>query len=198
MGEQDDVLFALSTVFETLLFAAQLRLPASVSLAEKKQRVERVIAELGLVDARNTLIGNERTRGVSGGERKRVNVGTCMLHDPKLIFVDEPTSGLDAFQALNVMTTLQGLCKKSGRTVVVSIHQPRSSIYAMLDSLLLLTQGRVLYSGPAGDPCAAHFARHGFPIPANFNPADHFLDLASVDQRSPEQRRKTQERVNAL
>eukprot|EP00937_MAST-01D_sp_MAST-1D-sp2_P006810 g6810.t1 len=196
--EQDDVLFALSTVFETLLFAAQLRLPSSVPLAEKKKRVERVIAELGLGAARDTLIGNEQTRGVSGGERKRVNVGTCMLHDPRLVFVDEPTSGLDAFQALNVMSTLKALCEKSGRTVVVSIHQPRSSIYAMLDSLLLLAQGRVVYAGGAGAPCSAHFARLGEPVPADFNPADHFLDVSSVDQRSPELQRATQKRVDML
>ena len=77
--EQDDALFALSTVSETLLFAAQLRLPSSMPLAEKKQRVEGVITELGLADARDTLIGNSQTRGISGGERKRVNLGTSML-----------------------------------------------------------------------------------------------------------------------
>jgi ABC-type multidrug transport system ATPase subunit len=195
--EQDDVLFALSTVYETLLFAAQLRLPSATPMAEKRARVEAVIAELGLTTARDTLIGNERTRGISGGERKRVNVGSCMLHDPKLIFVDEPTSGLDSFQALNVMSTLKGLCNR-GRTVLLSIHQPRSSIYAMLDGVLLLSQGRVVYGGAAGAPCSAHFAALGFPVPPDFNPADHFLDIASKDTRTPALAVESQARVDKL
>ena len=101
---QDDALFALSTVQETLMFAARLRLPAAMSLADKEKRVTQVIEELGLVKARNTIIGNQKVRGLSGGERKRVNIGVDMLHDPKLLFVDEPTSGLDSFQAQSVST----------------------------------------------------------------------------------------------
>ena len=104
--EQEDALFALSTVRETLLFAAQLRLGPDVSLAAKEAAVEDVIADLGLVSAAETIVGNEQIRGISGGERKRVAIGMDLLHDPRLIFMDEPTSGLDAFQALNVMLSL--------------------------------------------------------------------------------------------
>jgi ABC-type multidrug transport system ATPase subunit len=195
--EQDGTLFALSTVHETLSFAAQLRMPAAMSQEAKNQRVESIIAELGLVEARDTLIGNERIRGVSGGERKRVSVGCCMIHDPQLIFLDEPTSGLDSFQALNVMTTLKDLCQR-GRTVVCSIHQPRSSIYAMVDNLVLLSQGQGVYFGQSGKPCSDYFGRLGYPVPADFNPADHFLDVISVDQRTEELEQQTKGRLGAL
>ena len=105
---------------------------------------EAVILDLGLIQALDTVIGSERHRGVSGGEKKRVNIGVDLLHNPRLIFVDEPTSGLDSFQAEKVMQSLKNLADQ-GRTVVCSIHQPRSSIYAKLDTLLLLSQGSTLH-----------------------------------------------------
>ena len=196
--EQEDALFALSTVRETLMFAAQLRLGSEVPLEEKKRAVELVIADLGLVSAADTCVGNEVIRGVSGGERKRVAIGMDLLHDPKLIFMDEPTSGLDAFQALNVMTTLKHLARDKGRTVVSSVHQPRSSIYALVDQLVLLSGGRLMYAGDGGSRCSAHFASLGAPVPQDFNPADHFLDAISVDFRSPELEATTRARVEAL
>eukprot|EP00740_Mantoniella_antarctica_P013914 CAMPEP_0181384150 /NCGR_PEP_ID=MMETSP1106-20121128/21791_1 /TAXON_ID=81844 /ORGANISM="Mantoniella antarctica, Strain SL-175" /LENGTH=302 /DNA_ID=CAMNT_0023503961 /DNA_START=134 /DNA_END=1039 /DNA_ORIENTATION=+ len=183
--EQEDALFALSTVRETLMFAAQLRLPTAMPLREKKAAVTSIIADLGLVSAADTVVGNETIRGISGGERKRVAIGMDLLHEPRLIFMDEPTSGLDAFQALNVMSTLKDLAVKRGRTVIASVHQPRSSIYALIDQLVLLSGGRLMYSGDGLTACSAHFAGLGEPVPADFNPADHFLDVISVDYRTP-------------
>eukprot|EP00228_Micromonas_bravo_P007625 CAMPEP_0203013280 /NCGR_PEP_ID=MMETSP1401-20130829/14956_1 /ASSEMBLY_ACC=CAM_ASM_000894 /TAXON_ID=38833 /ORGANISM="Micromonas pusilla, Strain CCAC1681" /LENGTH=682 /DNA_ID=CAMNT_0049754985 /DNA_START=1 /DNA_END=2046 /DNA_ORIENTATION=- len=196
--EQEDALFALSTVRETLMFAAQLRLGPDVPLEEKKRAVELVIADLGLVAAADTCVGNEVIRGISGGERKRVAIGMDLLHDPKLIFMDEPTSGLDAFQALNVMTTLKHLARDKGRTVVASVHQPRSSIYALVDQLVLLSGGRLMYAGDGGSKCSAHFASLGAPVPTDFNPADHFLDAISVDFRSPTLEQETRARIETL
>ena len=122
--QQDDAFFSMQTVQETLVNAARLRLPQEMSIRDKLDRVESIIQELGLKKAANTRIGNARNRGVSGGERKRTNIGVEMMQDPSLLFLDEPTSGLDAFQALNVMETLK-LLTLSGVTVLVSVHQPR-------------------------------------------------------------------------
>ena len=196
--EQHDALFALSTVRETLMFAAQLRLPSDLPLPEKEAAVSAVIADLGLVSAADTVVGNETIRGVSGGERKRVAIGMDLLHDPRLIFMDEPTSGLDAFQALNVMSTLKDLATKKGRTIVASVHQPRSSIYALIDQLVLLSGGRLMYSGDGHDACSAHFAALGEPVPQDFNPADHFLDIISVDYRTPDLIESTTARIEKL
>ena len=78
---QDDALFALSTVRETLLFAARLRLPKTTGDEALAERVDAVIRELGLVKVRDTVVGSDKIRGVSGGERKRVNIGIelCMI-----------------------------------------------------------------------------------------------------------------------
>lgn len=90
---QDDDMFAELTVEEQLTYAALLRLPASMPRQKKLVRVQRVIQELGLSKVRNTMIGNQLVRGVSGGERKRVNIGTELVTDPSLLFLDEPTTG---------------------------------------------------------------------------------------------------------
>ena len=180
------------------MFAAQLRLAGDTPTEGKTLAVDKVINELGLVNAADTNVGNEKVRGVSGGERKRVAIGMDLLHDPKLIFLDEPTSGLDAFQALNVMTTLKDLADKKGRTVVASVHQPRSSIYALLDQLVLLSGGCLVYAGPAGKMVSEHFSRMGEPVPRDFNPADHFLDVISVDYRSDELAKTTKHRFERL
>ena len=177
---QDDSLYPMLTVFETLFLAARLRLPANISLEDKRARVESLIDELGIRAARDVVIGDEKHKGVSGGERKRTNVGVEIIGDPSLIFLDEPTSGLDAFQALNVMQLLNSLASQRGRTVCVSIHQPRSSIYSLFDRLLLLASGSVIYSGDAAK-AVDYFAKHGHACPVHYNPADYFIDLVSVD-----------------
>ena len=194
---QDDNLFAYSTVNETLMFAAQLRLPASMSIEDKQRHVDTVIAKLGLTPARDTIIGNAKVRGVSGGERKRVTIGVELLHDPPLVFLDEPTSGLDSFQAQSVMETLRNLAS-NGHTVVCSIHQPRSSIYAMVDHLVLLAEGHCVYNGASGAACHSYFAKLGHPVPEDFNPADHLLDIISVDYRTDDQEQSSKARLGTI
>lgn len=194
---QDDNLFAYSTVNETLMFAASLRLPSRLSLEDKQRHVDTVIGKLGLTPARDVIIGGPKVRGVSGGERKRVTIGVELLHNPPLVFLDEPTSGLDSFQAQSVMETLRNLAS-NGHTVVCSIHQPRSSIYAMVDSLMLLAGGRCAYYGPAGAFCHSYFAGLKHPVPEDFNPADHLLDVISVDYRTKEQESATKARVDTI
>ena len=194
---QDDNLFAYSTVNETLMFAASLRLPSSMSLEDKQAHVDTVIGKLGLTPARDVIIGGPKARGVSGGERKRVTIGVELLHNPPLVFLDEPTSGLDSFQAQSVMETLQNLAS-NGHTVVCSIHQPRSSIYAMVDSLMLLAGGRCAYYGPSGSLCHSYFAGLNHPVPEDFNPADHLLDVISVDYRTKEQEGDSKARVDTI
>lgn len=193
---QDDVLFSNLTVRETFEFAAKMRLPSEVKTSVKMALVDQIITELGLSKAQNTRIGNEFIRGVSGGERKRTNIGIELLSGASLIFLDEPTSGLDAFQAQNVMESLWTLAG-NGRTVISTIHQPRSSIYKMFDLLLLLSEGREMFFGPASD-ATQWFADAGFACPAEFNPADFFLDVVSMDYRSSSVETMSRNRIHLL
>lgn len=190
---QDDVLFSTLTVWETLITAATLRLPSSTPAEQKLQVCESIIAELGLAKARDTQIGNELSRGVSGGERKRTNIAIEMLSNPSLIFLDEPTSGLDSFQAMNVMSTMADLAH-SGRTVISTIHQPRSSIFALFENLLLLSEGRMVYYGPASE-AVSYFTGLGYPCPEHFNPADYFMDIISMDRRDETRERASADRI---
>jgi ABC-type multidrug transport system ATPase subunit len=120
-------MFAELTVFETLMVSAHFQLPKSMSDESKREYVLQIIAELGLNKAKDTMIGDERRRGVSGGERKRCNIGVELIKSPSCLFLDEPTSGLDSFQAQSVMGAMRTL-SANGRTVVASIHQPSSSV----------------------------------------------------------------------
>mmetsp|Transcript_11148 Transcript_11148/g.25315 ORF Transcript_11148/g.25315 Transcript_11148/m.25315 type:complete len:643 (-) Transcript_11148:6-1934(-) len=196
--EQDDALFALSTIEETLMMVARLRMP-TLTHAQRLSRVQEVIRLLGLFPAKDTIVGSDKPgqRGISGGERKRVHLGVELLHRPRMIFVDEPTTGLDSFQAQNVMQTLKELAQ-AGHTVLCTIHQPRSSIYQMLDKVILMAAGEMAYYGSSGTKCSAHFQHIDYPVPADFNPADHFLDLISIDYRSQSDEAKTREVVNAV
>lgn len=101
------------------MFAAKLKLKGTAE--EKIDRVEEVIKDLRLTKCQNTRIGGSLFKGISGGERKRTNIGVELITDPQLIFLDEPTTGLDSYTAASVMQTLLGLAK-SGRTVISTIH----------------------------------------------------------------------------
>ena len=112
------------TVFETLMYSAHFYLPNETTDEQKVELVNNVISELGLNKARGTMIGDERLRGVSGGERKRANIGVQLISDPAVLFLDEPTSGLDSFQAQAVMDSMRAIAHH-GRLVISVIHQPR-------------------------------------------------------------------------
>lgn len=85
---QDDHMFADLTVEEQISISANLRLPSNISKEERERRVEAVISELGLSRVKHSFIGSESKRGVSGGERKRVSIGTELVTDPSLLFLD--------------------------------------------------------------------------------------------------------------
>ncbi|CAO2831957.1 unnamed protein product [Amaranthus hypochondriacus] len=174
---QDDVLFPQLSVEETLVFAAYLRLPNTISRKQKYQRVEMIIKELGLERCRHTRVGGELVRGISGGERKRTSIGYEILVDPSLLLLDEPTSGLDSTSANKLMQILQGLAK-AGRTIITTIHQPSSRMFHMFDKILLISEGFPVYYGKAWETMD-YFSSLGFSPEIPMNPAEFLLDLAT-------------------
>eukprot|EP00045_Choanoeca_perplexa_P006495 m.55527 g.55527 ORF g.55527 m.55527 type:complete len:690 (-) comp13657_c0_seq1:26-2095(-) len=193
---QQDVFFAELTVKETIRFSAELRLPRTMSKEAKDARVEQVITELGLKKCQDTLVGNEIIRGVSGGERKRCNIGTELVTNPTLVFCDEPSSGLDAYNAQQTINSLLTLAR-AGRTVICTLHQPRSEIFSMMDQLMLLSEGYTMYFGAAKE-APAYFDRLGYGCPKSYNPCDWFLDVMSLDSRDEKSERHTKKRVQYL
>jgi len=104
---QDDIMYEDLTVRENLLYCCQLRADPSMSRAEQRQHVDRVIDSLGLFPSRHSMIGSTEDRGISGGQRKRVNVAMELTSKPLLLFLDEPTSGLvSTFPAFFLLPSL--------------------------------------------------------------------------------------------
>ncbi|KAM0045443.1 putative ABC transporter, AAA+ ATPase domain, ABC-2 type transporter [Helianthus debilis subsp. tardiflorus] len=171
---QDDLLFPMLTVEETLMFSAEFRLPRTLSKAKKKARVQALIDQLGLRNCAKTVIGDEGHRGVSGGERRRVSIGIDIIHDPIVLFLDEPTSGLDSTSAYMVVKVLQRIAQ-SGSIVIMSIHQPSYRIMSLLDKLIFLSRGQMVFSDNTSK-LPEFFAQLGNPIPENEDRTEFALD----------------------
>ncbi|XP_056155975.1 broad substrate specificity ATP-binding cassette transporter ABCG2-like isoform X2 [Lampris incognitus] len=167
------------TVKENFSFSAALRLPPSVSQREKEEKVDRLIQELGLTKVTHSRVGTQLIRGISGGERKRTNIGMELIIDPPVLFLDEPTTGLDASTANSVLLLLKRMANH-GRTIILSIHQPRYTIYRLFDSLTLLVNGKQVYHGPA-QSALEYFSQIGYTCEPHNNPADFFLDVINGD-----------------
>ncbi|KAL2256567.1 hypothetical protein VTK26DRAFT_1472 [Humicola hyalothermophila] len=176
--DQEDTMLPTLTVHETILTSALLRLPRDMTRVAKEQRVFEVEKQLGIYHIRDSLIGSEegKGRGISGGEKRRVSIACELVTSPSILFLDEPTSGLDAYNAYNVIECLVTLAKTYKRTVIFTIHQPRSNIVALFDRLILLAQGKTVYSGPLHQ-CQGYFDQIGYSCPPGFNIADYLVDL---------------------
>jgi ABC-type multidrug transport system ATPase subunit/ABC-type multidrug transport system permease subunit len=176
--DQEDTMLPTLTVHETIMTSALLRLPRDMGRSAKEQRVYEVEKQLGIHGIRDSLIGSEegKGRGISGGEKRRVGIACELVTSPSILFLDEPTSGLDAFNAFNVIECLVTLAKTYKRTVIFTIHQPRSNIVALFDRLLLLAKGKTVYSGEFSR-CQDYFDHIGYSCPPGFNIADYLVDL---------------------
>lgn len=169
---QEDIFYMHLTVREQLTFTAQLRLPETMSDAQRTAQIEEVMQKLNIVKCQNTPI-----MLVSGGEKKRVNIGTELLTNPSVILLDEPTSGLDSTTAAALVATLQELAQ-SGKTVISSIHQPSSHVFYSFDKLFVLADGHMVYNGsPRG--CMPYLQSRGYAPPGDYNPADFLMDLVT-------------------
>ncbi|KAK9486663.1 P-loop containing nucleoside triphosphate hydrolase protein [Lipomyces starkeyi] len=193
---QQDILLPSLTCRETLIYSADLRLPSSTTKEERRRLVEEVILELGLKDCADTIVGDNEHKGLSGGEKRRLSIGIQLLSNPSVLFLDEPTTGLDAYSAQLLIKTLQKLSRR-GRTLITSIHQPRSDIFFLFDSITLLSQGQPLYSGKV-EESVTYFSRLGYTVPEHMNPADYLIDIAAYDTRSPKLEEESGDRIKAL
>ena len=170
---QDDVILNTMTVKEALYMSALLRLPENISNEEKMNRVNEMISILHLENCKDTIVGDSLTKGISGGERKRLSVGMEMIINPSIIFLDEPTSGLDTYTAYSLISNLKDLTT-TGRTVVSTIHQPSSEILQLFDDLILLNHGKIVYQGEVNN-LVPYFSNIGYKCPEYTNPSDYIF-----------------------
>lgn len=195
---QQDILLPTLTCFETLMFSAELKLPKLTSKEERRNLVDEIILNLGLKECKNTLVGDSKNKGLSGGEKRRLSVGLQLISNPSVLFLDEPTTGLDNYNAYLLCKSFQHLAKRLNKTIIMSIHQPRADIFKLFDTVLILSKGRLCY-GDSYTNIFQHFESLGYKIPElKVNPADYFVDITSVDTRTRNQEVESSERVEKL
>ncbi|CAF1538549.1 unnamed protein product, partial [Adineta steineri] len=177
---QEDIFFENLTVKQQLTYTALLRLPNSLTRKDKLAQVEQIIEQLHLQNCANTPIIL-----ISGGQKRRVNIGTELLTNPSVIFLDEPTSGLDSTSAVTLIRVLRELALK-GKTILMSIHQPSSPIFHSFDQLILLADAKTIFMGKPSN-ALDYFATLGHHAPLQYNPADFIMDLVNQDKEIREE-----------
>uniref|UniRef100_A0A0E0EPM0 ABC transporter domain-containing protein n=1 Tax=Oryza meridionalis TaxID=40149 RepID=A0A0E0EPM0_9ORYZ len=177
---QENVLMATLTVREAIYYSAQIQLPDTMTMAEKLRRADETVREMGLTGTLDTRIGGRSSKGISGGQQKRLSICLDILTRPRLLFLDEPTSGLDSAASFHVMSRIIGLAAREGMTVVAVVHQPCSEVFELFHVLCLLAAGNTIFFGPAS-MAAEFFASNGYPCPPMRNPSDHFLRTVNKD-----------------
>ncbi|MCL2723623.1 MAG: FHA domain-containing protein [Polyangiaceae bacterium] len=148
---QDDIVHPELTVFEAVKYSARFRLPNDYSDEEINQRVEQTLRDLGLEAVMHLEIGKPEKKVLSGGQRKRVNIALELVTDPVILFLDEPTSGLAADDTTALINLLHDLTKRTGKTIVMTIHQPAKDEYEKFNLAFIMGYGGIpTYFGPTG------------------------------------------------
>ena len=161
---QDDLVHPELTVFEAVRYSARFRLPPDYSDAEIDARVEATLRDLGLESLRNLQIGKPEKKVLSGGQRKRVNIALELVTDPVILFLDEPTSGLASDDTTALINLLADLTKRTGKTIVMTIHQPAKDEFEKFSHAFVMGYGGIpAYFGPTGDPAYRFFGAYAAP-----------------------------------
>ncbi|KAI8905546.1 hypothetical protein EDD86DRAFT_277572 [Gorgonomyces haynaldii] len=176
---QEDIMLRELTVRDILMHSARMRLPRDWEYRKVKAKVLEIISFLGLSHVAQTVIGDEETRGISGGQRKRVNIGMELVAEPSVLFLDEPTSGLDSSTSYEVCANLRQIAEQQGLTVAAVIHSPSPATFKQFHDFMLLGKGgHVVYIGPR-EGCVEYFKKIGFTCPADESPSDFFMDVVT-------------------
>jgi len=180
---QEDQLHGFFTVNSYMHHYARLtglKLPKQ----QLDEKINKLLGQLGLTEQKNTIVGDLFFKGLSGGQKRRLSIALEALSDPVNFYLDEPTSGLDAESALQVMEFLKLYAREaSGRRVIVTIHQPSSFIWQIIDNVVLLSKGKLMYQGSRSN-MEAYFESNGHPTPPNWNPADHYVTMVNDEFRN--------------
>ncbi|KAJ3147722.1 hypothetical protein HDU86_007897 [Geranomyces michiganensis] len=174
---QDDAMLRELKVLDILMHSALMRLPTEWTETRKKDLVLSTIAFLGLESIMNSVVGDETKGGISGGQRKRVNIGMELVSAPVCLMLDEPTSGLDSATSFEVCKLLHTIARDQNMTIAAIVHSPSPSAFDQFDDLLLLGKGgRAVYMGPRAE-AAEYFNRIGFNCWKGASLADFYMDI---------------------
>src|SRR5437868_1079113 len=142
---QEDAFDEHLTIGENLQFAAAIRSP-HLSRRDRMRRLEGKLLELGLGERRDAVVGSAIKKTLSGGERKRLNIGLDMIGMSDVYLFDEPTSGLSSKDSEHVIEIIRGMAHN--KIIIVTIHQPSSKLFQMFHKAILLDKGgRLVFFG---------------------------------------------------
>ncbi|KXH67275.1 ABC-2 type transporter [Colletotrichum salicis] len=180
--EEDDRHFPSLTVWQTLWFALKTK-------TRKREQwtipliLDSLLQMFGIDHTKNTLVGDEHIRGVSGGERKRVSLAETLATRASVVCWDNSTRGLDASTALSFAKSLRVYTDVSGRTTLVTLYQAGESIYELMDKVLVIDDGRMLFQGPR-DEAKKYFEDLGYLCPPRQTTADFLTSIADKNARN--------------
>lgn len=186
-NQENERHFPHLTVGETLEFAAAARTPSARVLGVPRKAFSDYMAKImmnifGLSHTRNTKVGNDFVRGVSGGERKRVSIAEMALAGSPIAAWDNSTRGLDAATALEFVRSLRIASNLAGVTHAVAIYQASQSIYDIFDKAVVLYEGRQIYFGPA-DAARSYFENMGWLCPPRQTTGDFLTSVTNPQER---------------
>ncbi|KAG5892103.1 hypothetical protein JTB14_008072 [Gonioctena quinquepunctata] len=191
---QEDIFVPYLTVSEHMNIMANLKLDRRTTTLEKRKKISDALKQLGLSHCINSRIGGiDQSKALSGGEKKRLAFATECLTDPPLLFCDEPTTGLDSYSAHKLVSMMNGMASK-GKTILCTIHQPSSDIFAMFSQLILVAEGRIAYMGSTNN-ALEFFERMGYTCPSSYSPADFFIKTTSTTPGYEENSRQAIKRI---
>merc|ERR1740121_833190 len=183
---QDDVMHRELTCLENVAYQAKLRLPPQLrdftGPGWAEAEAEALLADMGLAHVKHSIIGDESTRGISGGQRKRVSIAMELICRPSLLFLDEPTTGLDATTSQGVVDMVSKYAHEHACTTAAVIHQPRFETLQIFDRIILLASGGYLvYAGPTSSVVSYFTNELLVTFPNEANPADILMDAMTVE-----------------
>lgn len=190
-NQEVDKHFPHLTVGETLEFAAAARTPHSrvKGVSRKtfiKHMIKVVMTVFGLSHTRNTKVGNEYIRGVSGGERKRVSIAEMALAGSPIACWDNSTRGLDAATALEFTRSLRISSNVAGMCHAVAIYQASQAIFDLFDKVIVLYEGREIFFGPVG-VAKQYFESMGWDCPSRQTTGDFLTSVTNPQERKARQ-----------
>ncbi|CAH1102771.1 unnamed protein product [Psylliodes chrysocephalus] len=191
---QEDIFVPYLTVREHMNIMANLKLDRRTSAKDKRQLINNVLGQLGLIKCIDSRIGGiDQDKALSGGEKKRLAFATELLTDPPILFCDEPTTGLDSYSAQKLVTMMNRMAA-AGKTILCTIHQPSSDIFAMFSQLILVADGRIAFMG-SNYSALEFFERMGYVCPSSYSPADFYIKTLAMTPGYEDNSRQTIKRI---
>ncbi|KAF3403640.1 Brefeldin A resistance protein [Penicillium rolfsii] len=193
MNTEDELFYPTLTVDRTMDFATRLKIPGHIPAnAEtghaqtgeeyRQERKELLLKSMGIAHTKNTKVGNEYVRGVSGGERKRVSIVECLATNASVFCWDNSTRGLDASSALDWARALRHMTSELGLTTIVTLYQAGNGIFDLFDKVLVLDKGKQIFYGPR--PEAQPFMENlGFVCRPGANIGDYLTGITVPTER---------------